>query len=440
MTVGVARPLRLAFLAGGAACTAMGGAPAAAQQRGIEVRVSADAGIESNPFLSDDDGGGVTATAGIRVEPSVFIVDERSNFRLRGSISLREFDGAPTNEAAALSAGGGTRIDERTSLSGDVSFITSRNAAQDLLRTGTNDLLAGIASPAPATPFDDTAATPGGDFAQDFIDPDFPIVDPTVAGTPLRTTSIGARAALTRQLSERNAITIGIDAQESSIEGDRGNDFRRAGAVLNWARRLSERTSLQTSVAVSKNDLVGQEFGDGITITPLIGVAQQVSERLTWSARAGATFTEIDDGRGGTVNSTDLAFSAQLCDRGEMSNLCFSAARDARPTIFGGLTTSTSLAARYSHQLTQRDRVDLGVSYQRSEQILDEELIEDFGEMGFDDTFELVGANVGYSRELGDRLFGFADVAYADTFGGNRGREGNFRAVVGLTYVFGTRR
>ena len=409
------------LLLGGGAVAAIAAPPSLSAQE-VEVRVSAEAGVESNPFLVNDavdgDDDDFAAMVGISIEPSIYFTDERSTFRLNSAFRLREYEGSErSNESILVNAGGTNRIDERTILNASASFGTSRSAVQDVFRTGSPDLLDPV----------------------DGIDPEFPDFDPTVAGVDRRTYFYGARASLSRQLSERDAISLGIDANESTIDGSVGNDYRRVGGLVNYARQLTERTSLQSSLTIAKSDLLNQSFGDGISLTPLIGVAQQVNERLSWAASGGITYTEIEDGLGGTFKNTDWAATFQLCNRGERSALCANAARDARPTTFGGLTTSTSASLAYNRQLSQVDRVNLAASYRRSERILQTNPVDDDFLLQ-DDTFEFFGVNAGYSRNLTDRLLAFSDVGYTDAIGGTTDREGNFRAVVGLTYVFGGRR
>ena len=410
-------------LQGGGAIIALT-VPSALAAQDVEVRVSAEAGVESNPYLVSDnldtDDDGLTAMVGIAIEPSVYFTDERSTFRLNSSFRLREYEGERSNESIYVNAGGTNRISERTSLTANASFGTSRSAVQDIFRAGTPDLLDPVEG----------------------IDPEFPEFDPTLAGVDRRTYSYGARASLTRQLTERDAVSFGVDASQTTIDGDFGNDYRRAGGVVNYARQLTERTSLQSSVTIAKNDLLGQSFGDGVSVTPLIGVAQQINEQLSWSASAGLTYSEIDDGRGGNFTNTDWAGFFQLCRRAERSALCANAARDARATTFGGLTTSTSASLAYNFMPSQVDRIRLGANYRRSKRILSNEIIDEFGNgvVFPDDTFEFWGVNAGYSRNLTDRLYAFSDVSYTDAIGGTTARDGNFRAAVGLTYRFGGRR
>lgn len=391
-------------------------APLAADTR-TEVRVSAGVGVENNPFLTmDDDGDGAAVAAEISVEPTIYIENERTMFRLFGNARLRQFfNDYGTTDSVLLGADGSTRLDERTNLAAAATFQTSRSAAQDVLLFGRPGLI---------------GLEPG-------TLPDLPNVDPTIAGAPQRITVFGVNTNVERQLSPRDVGSIGVGFTDSRTEDDLGFDFRVVDLTLGYGRQLSERTTLRGTVALSQSDLVGETAGDAFSITPLVGVQQQISERLNWSAQVGVSYSRIEDGRGGEITNTGLAFLLSGCRRGVNDALCVSGQRQARPTTFGGFGNTTGITVGYDRRLNRRDSFSVNASYNRSDQIAGPLLLDET--MSEDD--QLIGVAGSFRREFTDRLSGFVNASYSkvtsDLF---PDRDANISGYVGVSYLFGRRR
>ncbi len=388
-------------------------APAGADTR-ANVLVSGGLRYETAPYLgaSDDNG---TLGATVEVTPSVFFVDEITRFRISGNLAYDlYFDGVRDNERVQVSADGQTRLDERTGLSGGLQFLSSQSYAQNSLFVGTDDLIA---------------------LEPDEV-PEFPLIDPTVAGTGRRISTLSVRGALTRTISPIDSLSVGLSAQGSATEGDFGRDYRSAGASLGYARQLSERTRLQANVSVNKNDYLDQERGDSYSITPLVGISQQISPTLSWSGQVGVSYANIDDGFGNREENVDFALSVNGCKRGVRGNLCFGAARDATPTTFGGLSTSTSVNVQYDRQLSLNGRINLLAAYRRSERILEGDFIED-DDIGLNRSSELLSAGARYRHTFTQRLSAFANVSYSKPFTDTFDRDGNFQTYLGVSYLFG---
>lgn len=394
----------------------VGHTPLSADTR-TEVRVSAGVGVENNPFLTmDGDGDGAAVAAEISVEPTIYIEDERTTFRLFGNARLRQFfNDYGTTDSVLLGADGSTRVDERTRLSAGASFQTSRSAAQDVLLFGRPGLI---------------GLEPG-------TLPDLPNIDPTIAGAPQRITVFGVNANAERQFTPRDVGSIGVAFTDSRTEDDLGFDFRVADLTLGYGRQLNERTTLRGSVALSQSDLVGEAAGDAFSITPLVGIQQQISERLNWTAQVGVSHSRIDDGLGGEIRNTSLAFLINGCRRGVNDALCVSAQRQARPTTFGGFSNTTGVTLGYDRRLNRRDSVSVNASYNKSDQIAQPLLLAEA--MSEDD--QLIGIAGSFRREFTDRLSGFVNGSYSkvtsDLF---PNRDANISGYVGVSYLFGRRR
>lgn len=416
-----------ALLSGSAVVAAsLAAAPAMADTR-VQVRVSGGLNAESSPFLREDDTGtavGVTA----EVEPSIVSTTERTTFRLSGAFRFDQYNNnINNNESVLLTANGSTRLDERTSLSAGARFQSSQAASLYNILSGPIGVgVDGGIGVLPTLPI--TGPLPGpvvGDL------PLFPDVDPTIAGRRLRVTSTTFDASVQRQLSPQDGLTFGILAQDSQTDGDVGFDYRRVGLQAGYVRQLTERTAARANVNVTKYDLHNQQAGDAISITPLVGLSQRLNERLSWTGQVGIAYTRIDDALGGSDSNVGFAANFNLCNQGVRDSLCVSAARDAAPTTFRGLTTSTTLAVQYSRQLSQYDLLTGVASYRRSEQLSDA-ITQQAG------TDELVAAGLRYRRQFSDRFSGFVDASYSKVFSDilidNRD---NIRGSIGLSYVFG---
>lgn len=410
---------RRALLLAGCVATVAYAVPASADTR-TEVVVSGGVGVENNPFLGardgDGDDDGLAFAAELMVEPSFYIEDERSTFRLYGNARLRQFfDRYDTTGSLTLGADGSTRIDERTSLSSGARFITSRDAAQEALRFDGQDL---------------NGLDPG-------VLPTVPIIDPTIAGTSGRFTSYGANASLTRQLSPQDSGTVNVAFEESRIAGDIGLDTRTADIGLGYARRLSERTSVIANLGFSRSDLLGRSAGDAITLTPLVGLQQQVSERLNWSGQVGLSHSRIDDGLGGDIKDTSLALAFNACRRDLRGTLCISAQQQPRATTFGGLSNSTAVTLGYDAKISRRDSIGVNASYRKSNRISSQPLLD----LPVSEEDELIGVGGTFRRTFTDRLSGFVSASYAklnsDLF---PDQSANIAGYVGLSYYFGRRR
>ncbi len=377
-----------------------------------QVRVSAGAGAQTNAFLFADEQDTGTLSGTIEVEPTIYFEDERTTFRVAGSFLYEQFDNDfGGQDSYGLSGNGNTRIDERTSLNAGVSFRSSRTRAQDFITNGFSAL-------------DDLEVN-------EFPDTEF--VDPTLAGLRARSESVRANAGIQHILSPRDTLAFGINASQSRTGFLGGSDFREAGAVFGWAHRLSPRTSLQANVSAATVDQLDRSVGDGSYITPLIGVTQQLSSTMSLSLQVGATFSSIVIPGGDKQNDTSLAANASLCNRGQRSTFCLNGGRDAQPTNFGGIRTTSTVGATYSTSFYERDNFSVSARYGRASRIGDFEF-----NPGAAEDSEIYGVSARYRTFLGDRLSAFVSGGYSDTSSDfDIERSPNIQVQLGLSYTFG---
>ena len=395
------------------ALAALGTTNAAADTR-VEVRVSADAGYETNAFLLDNEQSGAFS-ASVEVEPTVFIEDERSTFRITGSVRLPQYnEGLGLDDSYRLSAGGQTRLDERTTLNANARFQSSRS----LLQYNLNNLLG------------DPLLLEPGEF------PEVEFIDPTLAGVRGRNNATGLDASVSRVLSPRDSLSVGVSARQRTTEQFNGRDYREAGLNLGWGHQLTPRSSLQASVQASKADYLDQSIGDGKFVTSLIGVQYQLSPTMDATGQVGASYTSIEGPEGSNVSSFGFAANGSLCRRGSQSSLCVNAGRRASPTTYAGIRTTTTIAGSYSRALSEFDRLSVSASYARADQI-------DQDWLGFetDGSEEIYGASAQWRRYFTDRLSGYLRGSYSNTSGRSRqNSDGNLQALIGISYTFGETR
>lgn len=392
---------------------AFGSTGATADTR-VQVRVSADGGYETNAFLLDGDQSGAFS-ASIEIEPSVTFESDLTTFRITGSVRLPQYnEGLGTEDSYRLTAGGQTRIDERTTLQANARFQSSRTLSQYNL----NNLLG------------DPLLLEPGEF------PDVEFIDPTLAGVRGRNTSFGVDASVSRVLSPRDSLSAGVSARQSSTERFNGRDYRQAGLNAGWGHQLTPRTSLQTSVQASKADYFDQSIGDGKFVTSLIGLQHQISPTMDVTGQVGASFTSIQGPEDTSINNVGFAANGSLCRRGFQSSLCVNAGRQASPTTYAGIRTTTTIAGSYSRALSEFDRLSVSASYARADQI-------DRDWLGFetDGSEEIYGASAQWRRYFTDRLSAYVRGGYSNTSGRSRnGRDGNLQGFIGISYMFGETR
>lgn len=409
--------LRRSFLLASCAGLAAYTTPVLADTR-VEVRVSGGLGVENNPFLSmeDDTAGdedGASFAAEVMVEPSLYIEDERTTFRLYGNARLRQFfERYGTTGSLTLGADGTTRIDERTTLNSGARFTTSRDAAQEALLFDGQDL---------------STLDPG-------TLPLINDIDPTIAGIGGRFTTYGANVSVNRQLTPQDSGSVSLAFEESRIDGDFGFDTRTADLILGYARRLNERTSAIANLGITRSDILRQNAGDALSFTPTVGIQQQISERLNWTAQVGLSHTRIDDGLGDDITDTSLAFTLNGCRRDLRGALCITAQQQPRATTFGGVSNTTAVTIGYDATISRRDTVGVNVNYRKSSRLASQPLLD----LPISDEDELIGIAGNFRRAFTDRLSGFVSASYAkvnsELF---PDRDANIAAYVGLSYYFG---
>ncbi|MEZ5734634.1 MAG: hypothetical protein R3E09_02320 [Novosphingobium sp.] len=376
------------------------------------VTVSLSGKGETNRFLIDDEDTGSLA-ASVLVQPSLVIEDQTTRFDLSGSVRIDQYTKRyGSSETVTASMGARTKVGERTSLSGNADFSSSRDGFQDPLLSNAGDLLDPPATTIPETGFPDV----------------------TAAGRQGRIDRYAANAQVGHVFSPKDQAALGVNATLEDARNATGDDFSQLGVQLSYARKLSLHTSLLVGATFDLVDYRDQQIGDGRIVTSLIGVEHQFTANPSVTAQGGIVYTDIATLDGQRDKKTGVAINFSLCDRTSRRGICATAGRSALPTSFGGITTTSEIAVNFDQQIGRDGRFSATVQYTRSNGILNIGLPDE------NDLRETYFASARYSHKLSDRLRFFISPRYARREGNSNIRsESNYSAEVGISYRFGAR-
>lgn len=373
------------------------------------VAVGTGATAATNPYLvqgDDTDALGVHLT----IDPSIVFEDDTATYVVTGQVRLDHyFDRYGSDESVNLGIRGNQRIDERTSLSTNASFTSSRSVSQHRFGLGVPDL-DGVAP---------------GQF------PDRPIIDPTLTDLGGRVNAFGVGVSVNHLLTPVSAIEVGGRLGLSRLTGGTDGDFKSGSLTSRYTRRLDERVSIRGSLDGGFADYLGRRTGDGKFLTALGGVEYQLSDTVFVSGELGVTSSWVKRAAGGTENRLGLAAGFDLCQRDERTNLCAFGSRRMQPTSIG-LSTVSSLGLSYGRQVSQEGRVSLSGSYGRTDNI------RNTGAGVADGRRSVLGISATYSHDLSDRVFAYVSPGFSSI--SNRGTGGirNYQGMVGISVRLGS--
>ncbi len=187
----------------------------------------------------------------------------------------------------------------------------------------------------------------------------------------IRVKTLDASVGIEHALSASDAIGITAATSYSKFGGTVGRDYRTGSVGLKYGRRLSERTVITAAVETSVADYIGLNNGDAIIISPQLGIENQLTERLRWTASLGISYASVDDQLNVKRNKVYFAGQLSLCDSGVNTSFCGSVSRSAAPTALGGISSVTNVAFNYDQKLTLKDSFSLSGRYGRTDQSSD---------------------------------------------------------------------
>lgn len=366
--------------------------------------VSASAGFDSNPFLSERQNPEV-ASLRLQLAPRLEQSDGRSTLRAVGRLEHVEYLGryrAIQNYGADVS--GVHRLSERVEIS-----------AGTLLRS---DILASdLTSPV---------------LGSGSIDPNLPTIpggnDVTVLGQAQRRNQFGANAGLRWTPSTRDELRFSSNFRADRFGDGNLSDSNFYAQQLRYSRQLSDSLSIGTVVDAGIIDFAGPAFGDTRTISPQALVVAKLGDRLTASASFGVAVSRVEL-QGGNQTDTAFAGNLSLCRQGQRSSLCATGSRQVLPSAIGGARLQTTGGLSYSLRVSERDSFQLGGSYATASEPL----------AGVGGNFESINAFASYERRLNERMRLQARTGYIDTSGQGGLDASNFQALVGISITLGRR-
>ena len=415
----------LMLIAAFAAQTATAGtaAPAAAStettgkvvKEGLSTYVDLEGGIgySTNPILSQgrSNGAGFARISAHAVHTKV---TERTTTVLSGyAQSLFYTKRLGSEQSFDVNGRHDAAVSEKLHIFFDGDVAYDRGGQLDTRIIGVPDvpLPPGSIVPAPLLP-------PGSDFL-------------TVAGRTYRANAdVGAQWALsTREFMD---LTTGI-AHTVLKSGGTETRYTTVPASIGYQRQINERTTLGARVVGQFTHYSTGGFStlrNVQVITPELTAQLTLSPSITLSGDAGVSFSAVDDGVR-TRHSTGAAGDVNLCSRTERGQFCARASIQQEAATSAGPARVTSLEVDYSRQLTADDTIQFSLAAQRYSNPVIILTSQSFTHVTY------VRAAADYSRHIGHRLYGGAELAGRKLTETGPDPDADISASLFLRYRFG---
>ena len=317
------------------------------------------------------------------------------------------FDKYGLDDSVQLGASGEHRIDEKTTLSTDVGFSSSKSAARRFYLT------------AP------TRIVEGGEVSAASL------LDPTLASLTGRSSRLSVNGSVKHLLNPTSSLVASAGMGLTRVNSVSGRDYRDSNLGLEYTRTLSETTSAVVTVNGGYADYLGQRAGDGLFFTSLVGVDHQFSQAIHFSAQIGASIAAIESPIGKRDTTVAWAGNLNLCNKDGRGSVCLTGARATQPTSFGGLTTVSSIGLNYARTFGPRGTASVSATYARTSQASLPFLT------GLSRRTELASVSGTFRRKLTERIAAFVTPSLALVDGGQSGRRENYQLLLGVSYIFG---
>lgn len=422
------------------------GVQAVAQSRNFSVDVFASAGFTSNAFLVDD---GSTSTGFVEasVQPRFVLLDEQGATSIQGFARNTQYlERFGSSQSYGVQADSNRRLTETLSARAYGGFesiiLGERGFRNELLgvepvtvpAVQPIDPVPG-AQPLPVPPPQPTAVLPTDVFT-----------DVGLIGLRTRQNQFRAGGGLSYQLSTVDSVSVDANVIRSDYGNDNNDDDNvnarqflsdhlGYGATLGYSRALSEQTQVGARLSAQKGDYDEPGFSSSV-YQPQLTISTRVSPLWTVSGAAGLMFVKSRTPFG-TSNSTGLSGNVNGCRRGETSNLCLSAYRDATATGIGGVSKVLGADVNYSYRLNQTDSLRASASYSKSDLTGDLSRVVQDNELARRFSSSYVNANVSYDRAFSRRLTGGATLGYRDVFDSGFETSGDISGQVFIRARFG---
>lgn len=397
-----------------------------------ESRLSADAsvtaGYQNNPFTiqGGDTGSGLVT---IDLAPRYQLLTERSTFTVSADADLQQYFrryGHNENYSGTLDYQG--RPSERLTTHARLDLSSAVLGASGGYLPTAPTSLTGIG----ATGTGAAATGTGAAVPVVAVDPLVPITDIGLFGLRNRRRTVRLSGDASYSVSARDTLTLSAYGEATRYHDLPAGNYQAYGGSAGYSRRLSDRLTLGLQGSAAAYD-----YHLGIANTRVYSVQATASGRLNgrWTADGALGVSFVSSDTALSTRSTSLSGNVDLCRRGPLTTLCLQAARQVLPTGLAGSQYVTSAGANWNRQLSEHDSVFLGGSYSKvnGATLLVPGLLPL--------QTEYAQANVGYSRQLRERLRLIASANYRQILGsGDAGRPKDFGGQVGLSYRIGDKR
>jgi len=416
----------LGALAG--ALVAFPSAALAQSEERLSADVSATAGYSNNPFsLTGDDTG--SALLALTVSPRFQILTQRSTWSISGNANFQQYL---------------RRYGRNESYSGAVDYQLRprENITAHANLNLESSVLGSFGGYQPAPLVASTGTTGTGTT----IGTTTTSLPATTATSLVPITDIGLYGLRNRRRLARLSgdVSFGLSARDTLIVSGYGEaarysslpqfgNYEAYSGSLNYTRRLNERFTAGIRASASTYN-----YRSANTDTRAFPIEATLSGRLSalWSVDGALGVTFIDSAAVGSTRKTSLSGNVNLCRRGELSQLCLQAARQASPTGFAGTQYATTAGATWTRRLSERENLTLSGNYSKVGSANAGLLIP--GALPLQNEF--AQANASYDRQVSERVRFVASAHYGQLLGGNVDRPADFGGQVGLSYRIGDRR
>lgn len=400
-----------------------------------ESRLSADAsvtaGYQNNPFTIQ---GGNTGSGVVTIDlaPRYQLLTERSAFTVSADADLQQYlrrYGHNENYSGAVDYRGQpserltthARIDLSSAVLGAFggylpTIITGPIGLAGTGATGTSAATTGTGAAAPVVA----------------IDPLVPITDVGLFGLRNRRRTVRLSGDAGYTLSARDTLTLSAYGEATRYHDLPAGNYQAYGGSAGYSRRLSDRLTLGL-----QGSAYAYDYRAGIADTRVYSIQATGSGRLNdrWTADGALGVSFVSSQTALSTRSTSLSGNIDLCRRGPLTTLCLQAARQVSPTGLAGSQYVTSAGANWNKQVGEHDSVVLGGSYSKVGG--DTRLVSGLLPL----QTQYAQANIGYSRQLRERLHLVASANYRQILGsGDAGRPKDFGGQLGLSYRIGDKR
>lgn len=376
-------------------------APAAMAETRGGAELSLGGSVATNPY-NQPSGGSDHASGSVvaGIYPWLEQNGERTDAKISGYAVFDQYLGRYSNNLSlATTAEIRHRTSERTQLFASVNGSSSRTSAQQILLERPPLT---IEPPLVISPLPDVLAD--GD---------------------KRSTNLRFAAGVSSQLGQRDSINVSGNYGIGRFGSVGTSDFDSYGGSAQYSRTLSERTSVSAAVSVTRYRYLNSA-NSGTLITPTVGFSRSLSSTMRLSANAGIGLVRSNR-LGVTKSETYFSGDVSLCNSGNRTLFCLTAARATQATAVGTVGVVTAISAAFDRRLSERDRFSLSARYSET----------GLGSATTGLTNRFVGAAATWDRSIGQRLKFFVSPSVNKSFGGSGSRPINAQLMAGLRYRLG---